>query len=402
MRPSRAALLAGVALMILLAGCSGGPVSEQSTCLQPNVTTGYDPNLRRENVYTVPQRKPMPSWWQPQLGIIQRSIPILDAATDAVSRAGHEIWITGYATESGDSIVRYDTKTQEIDEYAVFDHNGEPFSGVDLLVTAEGTLWALMLKSGPESKHLALTKYDASENQFQLVDDKNGLLDPEVSLLDFVPRAPQSLLAETPDGRLVIGRDGVIDIYNPATNQAAEVLGRNSGLVVTSLAVSKEGYIWFVTKNDTSVRELDPTGGTIFDYGPPPDIDAENPEDQWAWMGQPLVIDNGGRIWFSDFGYLERFDGAEGYRWHSITRSDLFISIYDPEYLFKWERPHRTYQFANRDIWLVGSLTTVRYDPVTDGWCWIAPSSGPLAEDEDGHLWLVDRQIYRYEYKLHQ
>lgn len=395
-------LLVGIALMGLLESCSAGYASEASLCIPPNVTDDYNLGLKRKDVYTVPRRKPMPSWWKPQLGMFQSRPPILDYPADIVTRQDNEIWIGGYANATPISLIMYNSRTHSISKYSVLDSQGKPYSAIDLLVTSDNSLWVLLVGRGSDLWHLALARFYPSQNMFKVVRDEEGLLNPERPLERYLPLPPQSLLAETPNSRLVVGMDGKIYEYDPATNRANQVPGTGSELIVTSFQVSGDGHIWFVTKNDFSVRELDPADGVVWNHGSPPGSDLEDPADQYAMMGQPLDIDDEGRVWAADFGWLEPPDSETGYVWHPLPRSTIFLSVYDPEYLYRWERPNSVHHLSDGDIWFVGLLTIARFEPASKTWCWAAPSSGPLAEDEDGNVWLVDRQIYRYGYELHR
>ncbi|MGA9191986.1 MAG: hypothetical protein WBZ24_09655 [Anaerolineales bacterium] len=398
----RAIVVVGLTIAGILSSCAGATAQDGSQCIPPNATSGYDLGLRRQDETNVPRRKSMPGWWEPQLDVFQHNVQLLRSATDVATRLGDEIWIAGYPIDSDDSILLYSAVTRKIQGFAVLDSRGRPFMADDLLVASDNSLWALLDATGSGSGYSALAKYVASKNHFDIVDDEDGLLRHAFDHVEIYPNPPQTLLAQEPDGRLVIGMNGEIYEYDPATNRAVRLLAHNSGFTVTSLAVSQGGDIWFVAREDNSIRELDPASGTISDFGPPPGSDPFDPNDQLSWMAKPLEIDEEGRVWVADFGWLGTESGEARYKWHAISRSTIFLSIYDPEFLYKWERPSRVYQSSNGDIWFVAFLTTVQFSPDANTWCWSSTRSGPMAEDRDGNLWLVDRQIYRYEYELYR
>ncbi len=117
-------------------------------------------------------------------------------------------------------------------------------------------------------------------------------------------------------------------------------------------------------------------------------------------MDKPLLVDHGGRVWVADFGWLEPNAAHTSYSWHPIQRSTVFISTYDNVFRYKWIRPFSVYQFSDADFWFLSALGTVRFDETSGSWCWAAPTTGPLAEDQGGTLWIVDGQIYRYKYEM--
>ncbi len=266
------AFLVAFPMLILLTSCSKAYTSEESLCIPPNVTTSYDLSLRRQDETSVSRRKPMPSWWQPQLGIFQRDNPILFAANAVATRSEDEIWIAGYPDSHGNTIVRFNASTHQITKYGVFDEAGKGFVADNLLVTSDGSLWARLTMLGTTPTYSALAKYDQATDQFALVTDLEGLLSPPTGggIHNIFPR--RSVLSQMPDGSLAVGLDGEIFTYIPSTNRAVRVLAHTSGLDAKAFAVSQDGHIWFVGGGDDSVREIDPASGSISNYGQPPGI----------------------------------------------------------------------------------------------------------------------------------
>ena len=121
-----------------------------------------------------------------------------------------------------------------------------------------------------------------------------------------------SLLAEEPDGTIIVVLNGQIYHYDPTTNSARLLLRADSGLEVESIAVSKDGNVWFTSRQDLAVRELDLSDGLIWYYGPPPGM-TELDAGYYAvnWMRKPFEVDSAGRVWVSDFGWLQRIDGSK-------------------------------------------------------------------------------------------
>ena len=334
----------------------------------------------------------MPSWWKSQLpknisNKISRAL-----ISDIVYRAPDEIWLATYADDSGNSVVRYSTETGDIKDYGILDETGKGYSAGDLFKTSDGNLWARIISHNGYS---LLAVYDAKFDKFEIVLDKEGLLTPPQNIKISWNGRTQPVLDEEPGGKLVVAINGEILLYDPTTNQAKRILNRSKGFEVSSISVSKDGHVWFTSSDDLSIRELDPINGTITDYGPPPNIE-NDPVDLFSLLDKILEIDNEGRIWVADFGWLEK--GSEDrYVWKSTARSSLFINIYDPEYEYIWIRPSAVYQFSDGNIWYSSGLGVMRFNEKNGDWCWKATKSGLLAEDQSGNLWLIaNGQLYKY------
>lgn len=394
-------MMAAIGVAWLFGGCSHRYTSEATLCIPPNDTSGYAPDLRRQDAVFLPRRRPMPRWWEPQLGLFQRGVPLLVAPNDVVARSAGQLWIAGHPDDSKNSIVRYDLNAHENKQYAILGPGGIAFVADSLLVARDGSLWAHLSLLSSEHDYSVLAKYDEAKDRFDVVTDKDGLLIPSTTGPVHTIFSRPEVLAEEPDGRLVVVLDGKIYLYDAVENRARQILGSNSGLNVRSIAPSKDGHIWFVGDGDLSIRELDPGDGRIWDYGPPPGINGEGVEVPLADMPKPLEVDAEGRVWVGDYGWLETTNEGSRYAWHAIDRTPMFINIYDPEYLYKWERPYAIYQFSDGSLWYRSSLGIFRFNADSNAWCWVATASGPLAEDGNGNLWLVDKQIYKYGYQMH-
>jgi len=335
------------------------------------------------------------------LGIFQENPDLLRDVRDIVAISPSEIWLaSGFPDVSGASIFRFDSQTDEFTPFPVSDPHGNRLFPDDLLLTRAGSLWALF---GSRSYSL-LARLDPAKGRFEVVTDKDHLLDPAQMEQPPYFTTSNSLLAEEPDGTIIVVLNGQIYHYDPTTNSARLLLRADSGLEVESIAVSKDGNVWFTSGQDLAVRELDLSDGLIWYYGPPPGM-TELDAGYYAvnWMRKPFEVDSAGRVWVSDFGWLQRIDGSKRYAWHVNPRSAVFISIYDSEFLYMYDRPLAAYQLSDGDLWFTTFWTTVLHDPETNKWCWTATAGGPLAEDALGNVWLIDQlgpQIYRYAFNL--
>ena len=302
---------------------------------------------------------------------------------------------------SNNSIIKYNIDTHQVKKYAILGRAGSGFVADSLLVTRDGSLWARLSLLISEPNYSVLARYDEAKDQFDVVRDKDGLLLPTtIEALHNLFSKP-AVLAEEPDASLVVVLDGEIYQYDLIENRAQLLLGHSSGFDVNSIAASNDGHIWFLSGADLSIRELDPHDGKIWDYGPPPGINGEGVAIPLADMPKPLEVDDKGRVWVGDYGWLEPTSQESRYAWHEIDRSPIFVNIYDPEFLYRWERPYAVSQLSDGNLWFRSILGIFQFDENANAWCWVATASGPLTEDGTGNVWLVDKQIYRYGYQMH-
>jgi hypothetical protein len=392
--------LLGFVFINLLEGCTSTNESQASSCIPENKTTNYEPGLRRQEEYTVSHRKPMPSWWAPQLNETQLNVE-MSSARDIVAQSGDTIWIATTPDNSGtdepkNSIIRYRTDTGEIKAHELLDENGFGRAVLDLFATHDGNLWIIFITNEYKHEYSILARYDPQKDEFSVVADRDRLLSPPTNIEMTWDGSAQPVISETPDESLVVALNGEIFLYYSATNEAKRILGRDKGLDVKTIATSKDGHIWFITGNDFSIRELDPVDGTIWNYGPPPGITSDDSADRLTSMSKAIEIDDAGRVWVSDYGWLEPSQKTR-YMWHPIARSPIFIHIDDPEYKYLWIRPEALYQFSDGNMWYQSGIGIVQFNMQSGSWCWKATESGPLAEDMNGNIWLVAHgQIYKY------
>ncbi len=230
--------------------------------------------------------------------------------------------------------------------------------------------------------------------------DKERLFAPPVESDRTRGLPTHPVFGETDDGKLVVALNGEIFTYNLKTNRARLILDRERGENVDTIVVSETGQIWFTSYNDLSIRMFDLEDGTLENYGPPPVMDYPYPNYAGTFL-KAIEIDQQGRIWFLDYGMLELDENAQ-YVWQPIERSTIFISINNPEVEYVWIRPRLIYYFSDGNVWYStgvggGGITIVEYDIEEDKWCWKATKAGPLAEDDNGNIWLVaGSQIYKY------
>lgn len=384
-------------LLFTLEGCTILGESHKSQCIPPNDVSGYQPDLYRPDTLAgIPSNRAMPTWWHPQLDEAQIKQLIRTDVNKVVFREKNEIWIAYNADDSGNSVIRYQTDTGEVSLYRIVGANGKGFNAGDLIVTRDGNLWAKFFVLLDFSYYSFLAHYDSQQNQFQVVSDQNGWLTYPNNIETYWNGRPQPALGEMPDGRLAVEIGGMIYLYDIAKNLAVPILKEPNVFKVNSITVSATENIWFITTEDLSIRILHTLDGSISNYGPPPNITGEKKQDFLSQLDQPLAMDEVGRLWVDDYGWLE-LDDYSNYKWHPVDRSTLFIYVYDPDLKYVWLRPRAVYRLSDKSTWFWAGTGIVQYDDLKNIWCWKAPEGGPLVEGMSGDLWLIGQhQIYKY------
>lgn len=396
---------------MLLSGCVNGPTEDlQTQCLSWPIT---------KIPFQIPQRKQyaghfsilqykFPSWWKPQLGIFQyRSMPVVH--TTPVTKPiygkividGENVWFT-YSPDN--SLARFNRQTNQIKYYSMPDQHNRPFWVEDLYLAHDGTLWAVLAGIQPNGGYSALARYLPDKDQFEIVRDKNGLFDRArgASVQDS-PWPSDRHLGELPDGRLVVVLNNEIYSYEPATNQAKLIMQGPQVGALGTIAVGKDGNIWFVTSLPFAISNLqvvDSKTGKVTDYGAPPALARiYETESELARASQMIALDQQGRVWVSYFDRLEP-DANGQYGWHSMRLPSVFVNTFDPYYYYRWANVYSTNVFSNGNVWFATDIGIVKYAVENDNWCLSAEvktfSSYPLAEDADGNVWtIIDNQIYK-------
>jgi ligand-binding sensor domain-containing protein len=383
-------------LGLSLIGCSINQRYKNTTCIQEYDTSNYAPNIQRAEWGTKSSVPAMPPWWEPQLDIDLQSQLGKFSGYD-IAFQGNVMWIVYRATTREKTIIRYDMDTQEIRTYGIGDKAGDIYVAANIFETSDGILW---VKGESSQDYSILARYDKVMDGFQVVMDQGKLFAPPIVSERTRGLPTQPVFGETADGDLIVALNGEIFTYNPTTNQATLVLDREKGENVNTIELSETGQIWFTSYNDLSIRMFDLEDGTLENYAPPPAMDLPYPNYAGSFL-KAIDIDQQGRIWFLDYGMLELDENAQ-YVWQPIDRSTVFISINNPEVEYDWIRPGLIYHFSDGNMWFSsgvggGGITVVQYDTEEDKWCWKATKGGPLAEDDNGNIWLVaGSQIFKY------
>ena len=132
----------------------------------------------------------------------------------------------------------------------------------------------------------------------------------------------------------------------------------------------------------------DPRTDELKNYGMPPDV---------SYTDIFLNFDRTGRLWLDEMAWLEISTSGQG-TWYDVFRSPVFLTDRTgSERHYMWASAFQTYESSNGLFWFASGAGLVRLDPANGEWCLTTTLRSPLAEDDQGNLWLAgDGQIYKY------
>jgi len=314
------------------------------------------------------------------------------AITSLVARSSNDIWMTVYNT----AIVNYRPSTGQLITYTVRVGENE-FVPRRLFLAQDSVLWGIgMAYDIPHKEWFAgfLSRYDATEDRFRVVmDDEKILVNND--RWDFVT------VAEDSQENLWFAVNNTLIRYDPTSEQAEQINTQDWGLVFTYFTIAADDTLWLSAASQIApdpktyrVYHYDPRTGTLQDYGTPPGAHA----DKYAHNFN-LAFDRAGRLWASDFGWLE-FIAPDKWLWYQVIRSPVFIHDRIPgsEKLYYWTHPQPPYESSDGYFWFQSGAGVVRLDLAQGEWCLMTTAQGSFFEDEKHNLWLAgdEGQIYKY------
>jgi streptogramin lyase len=387
--------LVGCMFICVLLGCS--PMIKGKTdnisCLAPIVKIGFPPNIPGSYENSGVEYS-MPSWWEPQLDISQKSIFINSTADSLIIDKDDNIWMAFSTPEL--SIVKFNAK-KELKIYQIMDEKGNKLMIDQLLYSKSKDIWVSASNVNYYPNYYSvLYKYDKENDKFIVINDESNIITKleKARTYDYFHR--MHVLGEAKDGRIIIILNGNIVSFNPLNNSAAKLLPPQNDLVVQSIVVSDDNNIWFTVENDLSIRKLEVKTGEVINYSQPPGISISELKE-YEGSRKALAIDTYGRVWLSNFGWLQKNTDGE-YLWYQVIQSPVFVGESNQSPKYNYEYSVFVYPLSDGNIWFVGGMGVVQMNNQSGDWCWKAPLSGAMNEDSHKNLWIMARgNLYKYK-----
>lgn len=377
-------LLISLITLLTLTGCARSTPAPSASCVPPPVKVAFPYLVFQEPGDALPADVLPPSEWEPQLSDDQsKRLHPFSSVDSIAARSSDEIWLL-----TSQDLVRYQPSTHELITYTVKVSEEGIFLPSLLFLGKDGTLWGRDHFGLSTSNRFCgvLSRYDAKNDRFEPVLDKDGILKD----------APGSTrITEDAQGMLWLVIDNVVFSFDPATHQAKRALDEQQGYRFHNLVGAPDGTIWLSAtpvgqpQSVEVVIRYDPRTGDLEYHGPPPEA-----EDNF---GLDLYLDRTGRLWVDDYGWREVPSTGEPV-WYRIIRSPVFITrIRGGEFTYSWVRPHEIYESSNGLFWFSSSAGLVKLDFQSGEWCLVTTLSSPVTEDDAHNLWVAGNgQIYKY------
>ncbi|MBN1874301.1 MAG: hypothetical protein JXA33_08715 [Anaerolineae bacterium] len=366
------------------------PWARHDICIAPPVSVAFPPDAAAPPGY---RQTPVPvaSIWEPQLSQRQRKTVMQEQAHSIVARSSDDIWVIASVT----AIVNYRPSIGKLYTYTI-QVGGDEFVPRKLFLAQDGTLWGVGKPSYVQFKGF-LSRYDATEDRFVAITDAQQMLFND-------HRHSFETVAEDSQGHLWFAVNNTLIRYNPTTEETERINTQDWGLAFTYFTIAADDTLWLSAASQTAldpktyrVYRYDPHTGSLQDYGTPPGAYA----DAYAHNFN-LAFDRSGRLWASDFGWLE-FSTPDDWLWYQVIRSPVFIHdrIHGSEKQYYWSHPQPPYESSDGYFWFQSGAGVVRLDLEQGAWCLMTTVPGDFFEDEEHNLWLAGDGGQIYKYRLH-
>jgi len=383
---------------VLLTSCQSR--SSVGKCITPPVTWEFPVRATMTTKAMDDLNKEIPpsgSW------IIESYLPQTGYIHSLVTRSSNEIWII-----IDDDLFMYSTSSHQWQKVLPPGHITD--SPISLYIANDGTLWGIDLsrfnKLKNENELPLLMRYDETTGHFEFVKDADGLLNSRMDLVAITEPAKNQngelwMLLTEDTGQEYLN---LLISFDPLDQKIIRHLTIKTKLVITEpaescfsdMAITPDGRVWIADYGKGQLLYYDPTSGKSNIYKGRTnlwdDISNENLRNYYH-----LYVDRMGRLWVDDKGFLD-FSNPKVIMWHKIVRSPVFIiDAISSEEQYGWIRPNQMYQSSDGLYWFSG-YGLVNLDPATGMWCKFTTGSSPIAEDNQGNLWIaVFGKLYKYK-----
>ena len=372
-------LLLIILVSMAISSCLASPGSDRQSSI---ITFAYPSNTSR-SIESLEQIPPLPPWEE------VASLPLLGTSelrsSDQIAllrtyNGNDEIWIIRDLWSTVDmlsskvmtQILVYQSETRTWSEIPaeIIDSKAVVFA---IHMGSDGRIWAEGAIEHPiifGDRSLAV--FNPGKKRFDLVEDLNNT-DHAVFVLD-----PQGFFW------IIKDLDGIYS-FDPITREYKQhlvvpdlITNGSSGKV----ALAPDGTLYISSINSgspeptTSLLHYNPATGELAHI----DIQIESLVRLYD-----LFLDNSGRLWLDDIGWLES-DGT----WYQVVRSPVFISErVEGSSQFTWPTARVIYESSDGRIWFDSPNGEAWLDPRAEKWCWFTTEGGNVIEDHNRVLWTT-------------
>jgi hypothetical protein len=337
----------------------------------------------------------MPKNWFPELSLEQIQALQISYVNSMVVRSSKEIWFVVNGPKPL-QLARYLIGPKEITTYKIELPSGESYVPGKVFLSRIGEIWGINpvnVTPGVTRENYLLNKYDDPTDKFLPYPYKDGMqLDGE-KIKD---------IDSDHNGNLWLV---VYGIHNGIShNFLVKVDIRKNKVIhidaldpfdIISLAIDNEDQAWLLVRTNENINRVlqyDPLTNKLKDYGVPP-------IEEFHADTQGIFIENNNRIWISNKAWLEIDTDGQTIWYITILPAAFVAPSVDPfgGITYQWWHDSPSLQDQRGILWF-GYPAVVTLNPLSGEWCLVHRSSGVIAEDEEGNVWIFSgSQLYKYQ-----
>ncbi len=356
--------------------------------------------MTTNSLSNLPKEIPPSGSWQ-----VESSLPQTGYINSLVTHSSNEIWII-----IDDDLFKYNINSRQWQKVLLPGNFTD--SPISLYAANDGTLWGIDLSRFNKLKNdkelPLLMRFNETTNNFEFVKDVDGILNSGMDVGTIIePSINENgelwmILVEEIDQEYLY----YLLSFNPKNKKVVKHLTAQAKVQnsvsdesrFNDLAILPDGLVWISDYGKGQLIYYDPSTGESNIYkGYSGALDDISNED--LHHVNNLYVDRIGRLWVDDRGFLD-FSNPKDPMWHKIVRSPIFIGdARSPENQYGWSRPDLMYQSTDGIYWFSDAGNgMINLDPTTGEWCKFTTGSSPIAEDNQGNLWIaVFGKLYKYK-----